>query len=40
MVGLLQALPGTQLYARLKNEGRLTSEGSGDNVDAHIHYVD
>ncbi len=34
MVGLLQALPGTKLYERLKNEGRLHSSSStGDNVD-------
>jgi radical SAM superfamily enzyme YgiQ (UPF0313 family) len=39
MVGLLQALPGTQLHARLKNEGRLTSEGSGDNVDGSTNIV-
>jgi len=39
MVGLLQALPGTQLYARLKNEGRLTSEGSGDNVDGSTNIM-
>jgi hypothetical protein len=39
MVGLLQALPGTQLHARLKNEGRLTSEGSGDNVDGSTNII-
>ena len=39
MVGLLQAFPGTQLYARLKNEGRLTSEGSGDNVDGSTNIM-
>jgi radical SAM superfamily enzyme YgiQ (UPF0313 family) len=33
MVGLLQAFPGTRLYQRLANEGRLISELSGDNVD-------
>jgi hypothetical protein len=32
MVGLLQALPGTRLYERLKREGRLLSEVTGDNV--------
>ena len=39
MVGLLQAFPGTKLYARLKNEGRLTSEGSGDNVDGSTNIM-
>jgi len=39
MVGLLQALPGTRLYHRLANEGRLTSEGSGDNVDGSTNIV-
>lgn len=33
MVGLLQALPGTRLYERLKAEGRLRECASGDNVD-------
>ncbi|NVM23569.1 MAG: B12-binding domain-containing radical SAM protein [Desulfobacterales bacterium] len=33
MVGLLQALPGTRLYERLKREGRLLGHVSGDNVD-------
>lgn len=33
MVGLLQAPPGTRLYARLQQEGRLRGETSGDNVD-------
>ena len=32
MVGLLQALPGTTLYERLKREGRLIADASGDNV--------
>lgn len=32
MVGLLQALPGTMLYERLKREGRLIADASGDNV--------
>jgi len=39
MVGLLQAFPGTQLYARLKHEGRLTSELSGDNVDGSTNII-
>jgi radical SAM superfamily enzyme YgiQ (UPF0313 family) len=33
MVGMLQAPPGTRLYERMKREGRLQGEGSGDNVD-------
>ncbi|MCX8043624.1 MAG: B12-binding domain-containing radical SAM protein [Desulfobacterota bacterium] len=33
MVGLLQAIPGTRLYERLKQEGRLLGEVTGDNVD-------
>lgn len=33
MVGLLQAMPGTKLYERLRKEGRLQGPGSGDNVD-------
>ena len=32
MVGLLQALPGTKLYERLKQEGRLVDDANGDNV--------
>lgn len=33
MVGLLQAPYGTRLYHRLKNEGRLIEEMTGDNTD-------
>jgi radical SAM superfamily enzyme YgiQ (UPF0313 family) len=32
MVGLLTALPQTRLYQRLKGEGRLVSEATGDNT--------
>ncbi|MFP4561742.1 MAG: B12-binding domain-containing radical SAM protein [Spirochaetia bacterium] len=32
MVGMLTALPNTQLYRRLKSENRLTEESSGDNT--------
>ena len=39
MVGLLQAFPGTQLYDRLKKEGRLVSELSGDNVDGSTNIL-
>ena len=33
MVGLLNAPPGTRLYERMKEEGRLLERFSGDNVD-------
>jgi radical SAM superfamily enzyme YgiQ (UPF0313 family) len=33
MVGILNAPPGTRLYERMKNEGRLIGLFSGDNVD-------
>jgi len=33
MVGLLQAIPGTRLYNRLKSQGRILGPTSGDNVD-------
>lgn len=33
MVGLLQAIPGTKLYERLKSEDRLVGMPTGDNVD-------
>jgi radical SAM superfamily enzyme YgiQ (UPF0313 family) len=33
MVGLLQAFPGTKLYERVKQAGRLLESPSGDNVD-------
>jgi len=33
MVGLLQAIPGTGLFERMKREGRLRGLSSGDNVD-------
>jgi radical SAM superfamily enzyme YgiQ (UPF0313 family) len=39
MVGLLQAPPGTSLYTRLKKEGRLLSEVSGDNVDGTTNII-
>lgn len=39
MVGLLQALPGTQLYRRLVKEGRLVAEGSGDNMEIRLNFV-
>ncbi len=39
MVGLLQAPPGTRLYERLKREGRLVNELSGDNVDGSTNII-
>jgi radical SAM superfamily enzyme YgiQ (UPF0313 family) len=39
MVGLLQAPAGTRLYARMKAQGRLSSEISGDNVDGTTNIV-
>jgi len=39
MVGLLQAPPGTRLYERLKQEGRLLSRISGDNVDGTMNFI-
>ena len=39
MVGLLQALPGTQLYRRLEREGRLVSDANGNNIDCHLSFI-
>ena len=39
MVGLLQAPPGTRLYERMKREGRLCGESSGDNADGTTNIV-
>ncbi len=39
MVGLLQALPGTRLYRRLKREGRLLEYISGDNTDGITNII-
>jgi len=39
MVGLLNALPDTKLYARLKREGRLLNQSSGDNVDGTTNFA-
>src|SRR6266853_1562011 len=36
MVGLLQALPGTQLYRRLQKEGRIVCDGDGNNFDLRL----
>ena len=39
MVGLLTALPDTQLWRRLKQEGRLLTESTGNNSDATLNFV-
>lgn len=39
MVGLLQAPTGTRLYERMKKEGRLAKEFSGDNVDGSTNII-
>ncbi len=39
MVGLLQAPIGTRLYDRLKKEGRLRGDYSGDNVDGTTNII-
>jgi radical SAM superfamily enzyme YgiQ (UPF0313 family) len=39
MVGLLQAPYGTKLYSRMENEGRLTDEMTGDNVDGSTNII-
>jgi len=38
MVGLLTALPQTRLYDRLKTEGRLEAETSGNNTDSALNF--
>ena len=39
MVGLLTALPGTQLWRRLDREGRLLAESSGNNTSCTLNFV-
>lgn len=39
MVGMLQAIPGTKLYERMKKEGRLVGTITGDNVDGTTNIV-
>jgi radical SAM superfamily enzyme YgiQ (UPF0313 family) len=38
MVGLLQAMPGTQLFRRLTREGRILDSGGGNNTDCHLNF--
>ncbi len=39
MVGLLTALPETQLWRRLEREGRLLGESTGNNTDGSLNFV-
>ena len=39
MVGLLQAMPGTQLFRRLWKEGRILDAGGGDNTDDKLNFL-
>jgi radical SAM superfamily enzyme YgiQ (UPF0313 family) len=39
MVGLLTALPDTQLWRRLEKEGRLLEESSGNNTEASLNFI-
>ena len=39
MIGLLQAPPGTRLYERLKKQGRILLQPTGDNVDGTTNIV-
>ena len=39
MVGLLQALPGTQLFRRLWSEDRIVDAGDGNNTDCTLNFL-
>jgi radical SAM superfamily enzyme YgiQ (UPF0313 family) len=39
MEGILQALPGTQLYRQLQKEGRLVGEDNGNNLCFHLSFI-
>ncbi|MEW6141564.1 MAG: B12-binding domain-containing radical SAM protein [Chloroflexota bacterium] len=39
MVGLLQALPETRLYQRLKGEKRLVENATGNNTDCSLNFI-
>jgi radical SAM superfamily enzyme YgiQ (UPF0313 family) len=39
MVGILNALPQTRLYKRLKAEGRLLSDFTGENTDGTLNFI-
>lgn len=38
-IGLLNALPGTKLYYRLKDENRLIKDSSGNNMDSSTNFI-
>jgi radical SAM superfamily enzyme YgiQ (UPF0313 family) len=39
MVGLLQAMPGTQLFHRMWKEGRILNGGDGNNTDCKLNFL-
>jgi radical SAM superfamily enzyme YgiQ (UPF0313 family) len=39
MVGLLQALPNTNLWSRMKQEGRLVERATGNNSDGTMNFI-
>jgi radical SAM superfamily enzyme YgiQ (UPF0313 family) len=39
MVGLLQAMPGTQLFRRLRGEGRIVDAGGGNNTSLRLNFL-
>ena len=39
MVGLLQAMPGTQLFRRLSREGRILHDGEGNNTGSELNFL-
>jgi radical SAM superfamily enzyme YgiQ (UPF0313 family) len=39
MIGLLMALPGTRLFDRLKEEGRLLCQSTGNNTEAFLNFA-
>ena len=39
MVGLLQAMPGTQLFRRLSHEGRILHDGAGNNTGCELNFL-
>ncbi|HEX6728853.1 MAG TPA: radical SAM protein [Pyrinomonadaceae bacterium] len=39
MVGILNALPDTQLWRRLKHEGRLLAESAGNNTSTALNFI-
>ncbi|HEY1502439.1 MAG TPA: B12-binding domain-containing radical SAM protein [Acidobacteriaceae bacterium] len=39
MVGLLQAMPGTQLHRRLSREGRILHAGGGNNTGCELNFL-